>query len=161
MQCCNCQKETSNPRYCSRSCAAISNNKTSPKRKPLRKCKKCDKLVKHYRTKLCAEHLEEHKSGGKFKAKTLKESRLGLKGKHPMYLNNTVRGFARTWLKHLATQPCKNCGYSKHVELCHIVPISSFPETATLGEVNSEENVIPLCPNCHWELDHGLLSMDK
>jgi hypothetical protein len=25
--------------------------------------------------------------------------------------------------------------------------------------VNSLENLIALCPNCHWELDHGLHSL--
>jgi hypothetical protein len=31
---CSCGKETSNPKYCSRSCAVRENNKTFPKRKP-------------------------------------------------------------------------------------------------------------------------------
>jgi hypothetical protein len=29
--------------------------------------------------------------------------------------------------------------------------------SATLGEVNHPSNVIPLCRNHHWELDHGYL----
>jgi 5-methylcytosine-specific restriction endonuclease McrA len=53
--------------------------------------------------------------------------------------------------------PCSNCGYSMFTEVCHIKAISSFPEDATIGEVNRRSNLVRLCPNCHWELDHGSL----
>ena len=49
------------------------------------------------------------------------------------------------------------CGYDKHVECCHIKAVSDFPDTALLGEVNAPGNLVLLCRNCHWELDHGLL----
>ena len=48
---------------------------------------------------------------------------------------------------------------SKHVELCHIKPIASFKDSALLSEVNSKNNIVQLCPNCHWELDHGILKL--
>lgn len=49
------------------------------------------------------------------------------------------------------------CGYNKHVEVCHKQAIHTFSETATIGEVNAPENLLILCPNCHWEFDYGLL----
>jgi 5-methylcytosine-specific restriction endonuclease McrA len=49
---------------------------------------------------------------------------------------------------------CKVCGYSVHVEVCHIKSISSFTETDTISQVNSLENLVYLCPNHHWEYDH-------
>ena len=52
------------------------------------------------------------------------------------------------------------CGYEKHVEACHIKPVKEFGMDALLSEVNSAENIAPLCPNCHWELDSGLLLRD-
>jgi 5-methylcytosine-specific restriction endonuclease McrA len=159
MNCLNCQKETINPKYCSRSCGATANNRLYPKRKLTKKCSRCENIIKHQRTKFCSKHLEDYKSALIYKNQTIGYSRVGLEGKHPMYLNNNVRGFARSWLKHLTKLPCRNCGYSKHVELCHIKPVASFPDTATLGEVNSEENVVQLCPNCHWEFDKGLLNL--
>lgn len=55
--------------------------------------------------------------------------------------------------------PCAYCGYSLHVELCHIKPISSFPDSALLSEVNSRKNNIQLCRNCHWELDNSILKI--
>lgn len=54
---------------------------------------------------------------------------------------------------------CSVCGYDKHVHICHIKPISSFDETSTLSEINSPDNLIILCPNCHWEFDHNLLKI--
>jgi predicted HNH restriction endonuclease len=28
-----------------------------------------------------------------------------------------------------------------------------------MSDVNNLDNLIALCPNCRWELDHGLLSL--
>lgn len=52
---------------------------------------------------------------------------------------------------------CAMCGYDKHFEICHIKSIADFSETALLSEINNIGNLIPLCPNHHWELDHGLI----
>ena len=49
---------------------------------------------------------------------------------------------------------CAHCGYDKHVEIAHVKPVSSFPQTALLLEINSRSNLLHLCPNCHWEFDH-------
>lgn len=54
---------------------------------------------------------------------------------------------------------CKNCGYSKHTEVCHIKPISSFPLSTPISVVNDPNNLVRLCPNCHWEFDHGGLQL--
>lgn len=56
---------------------------------------------------------------------------------------------------------CEICGYSKHVEICHIKPIKDFDENATIQEINSRSNIIGLCPNCHWEFDHGMIDLNK
>lgn len=58
-------------------------------------------------------------------------------------------------------QTCSNCSYDKHVEVCHIKAISSFPLSAKIAEVNSPKNLILLCPNCHWEFDNGLLKVQR
>ena len=64
-----------------------------------------------------------------------------------------VRSRARSTIKHLP-KVCSKCGYDKHVECCHIKPISEFPLSTKISEVNSENNLILLCPNCHWEHDN-------
>lgn len=52
---------------------------------------------------------------------------------------------------------CSVCGYNTIVEVAHIKAVSSFPEDTLVAEVNSLDNLIGLCPNHHWEMDHGLL----
>ncbi|MEO8392532.1 MAG: HNH endonuclease [Chloroflexota bacterium] len=52
---------------------------------------------------------------------------------------------------------CANCGYAKHVEICHVKAINSFSEETPVAVINDLTNLVALCPNCHWELDHGLL----
>lgn len=54
---------------------------------------------------------------------------------------------------------CYSCGYSKHVEVCHIKSISSFSKNTKLKVVNSEKNLIYLCRNHHWEFDNGMLKL--
>jgi predicted HNH restriction endonuclease len=43
--------------------------------------------------------------------------------------------------------------------VCHIKPISSFEETVYLSVINSQDNLVLLCPNCHWEFDNGHLEL--
>jgi HNH endonuclease len=43
------------------------------------------------------------------------------------------------------------------VDVCHVRPVSDFPPSATLGEVNAPENLVALDKRCHWEFDHGHL----
>lgn len=49
---------------------------------------------------------------------------------------------------------CEKCGYDKHIEVCHKRPIKEFDDTHTIKEINDINNLIGLCPNCHWEMDH-------
>ena len=53
------------------------------------------------------------------------------------------------------------CGYNKHVQLCHKISISEFPKNTLISIVNSPDNLVFLCPNHHWELDHNLLSVEE
>ena len=52
---------------------------------------------------------------------------------------------------------CVICGYNKAVDVCHIKDIKDFPNYATVLEINSQSNLIALCKNHHWELDHDML----
>ena len=54
---------------------------------------------------------------------------------------------------------CKICGYNKHVEVAHIKAVSEFPDSSTIGEIDSIDNLVGLCPNHHWEYDNGLLEL--
>lgn len=155
MNCLFCNKETTNPKYCSKSCSAKHTNTLYPKRKTKKKCIICGDSVLSYRHNRCEKHHKEYKENI-YKSKTLGEyrNRPSVKGKHPSWVNVHIRRFARSWHKHLTTEPCRHCGYTKHVELAHINAVVTFPDSALLSDVNSLDNVIPLCPNCHWEFDN-------
>lgn len=160
------KRSKSGKHFCSRSCAMSVNNKGIQRNKPVdRTCKTCGSLYHKSNT-----HQSEHYCSscqGKVPEdllnRTLKESQQMIisKGHHRSHINNQVRSFARTWNKHLKEHPCQNCGYSKHTEFCHIKAISSFDLDAKLGEINSPENIAILCRNCHWELDHGELTIEQ
>jgi predicted HNH restriction endonuclease len=81
--------------------------------------------------------------------------------KNAKYQKNAwIRDKARRVMKNLGIQKiCRNCGYDKHVVVCHIKPISSFSEHSKISEINSTANLVYLCPNCHWELDNGLVKI--
>lgn len=155
MNCINCNKITLNPKFCSRSCSAKVTNKENPKRKITKCCSKCNNKVKSSRHTMCEIHNNEWTS--RFKQNlTIGEYREkeSIKGKHASWLHSHIRNFARSWLHYLKKLPCAKCGYDKHVELAHIKAISEFSDDVKLSEINSESNVIQLCPNCHWEFDN-------
>ena len=163
MNCKNCNKETNNPNFCSKSCSAIHNNKLFPKRKTKKLCIVCNKLVKSWKHSRCVEHQKKYLEN-KFdyiKELTLQDywQKKSLEGLHKSSKNAHIRILARSHFKDLISKPCAKCGYDKHVELCHIKAISDFLPTSKIKEVNSYENLIQLCRNHHWELDNGLLDL--
>lgn len=58
-------------------------------------------------------------------------------------------------------QKCIICGYDKHIEVAHIKAVSEFDDSATVAKINDIKNLIPLCPNHHWEFDHNCLSNEN
>ncbi len=56
---------------------------------------------------------------------------------------------------------CIVCGYDRHIQISHVKPVSSFPDSALISEINAIENIVSLCPNHHWEFDNGLISIEE
>jgi len=154
MKCLNCGLETSNPKFCSSSCAAKYNNRKFPKKKRQRfYCKTCGAEA-GYRRSYC-RNCDPTKPQD-FSSLTIAEIR------------SRTRYQANAWIRKLARrayynsgkpQCCVVCGYSTHFEVCHIRPIQEFPDNTPMSVVNSLDNLTALCPNCHWEFDHKLLSL--
>ena len=145
----------SNPNrpFCSRSCAAKVNNIEHPKRREEGVCSVCQSpCPSKYLTCSSCRHLKRGRAY--FESLTLDSyrQRISVSGKHQSWLNAHVRYFARQWTD--VSGGCTKCGYIKHVEVCHIIPVSSFSGDRTMGEVNSPDNIIVLCRNCHWEFDN-------
>ena len=158
MLCTACGTLTTNPKFCSRSCSATYTNKLNPKRITKKTCTVCGDKTFSYRHSKCLLHWNEYLESKKdeYRHKTLGEYRnlQSVKGKGSSQVNSHIRLFARIWLKPLTKLPCRKCGYSKHVQLAHIRAVSDFADNELLSQVNAESNVIPLCPNCHWEFDN-------
>lgn len=161
--CAHCKKPTSNPKFCSKSCAAKYNNSVKPKRALEGTCKGCSIAISTSRT-YCNKCLVTLEIGGKglspLDNKTLAEAenRQGLKANR--YRN--VRDHAvRVIKKNKVHKVCKICGYSTYVEVHHIKPISEFNKDTLVKDVNALHNLVYLCPNHHKEVDLGLLGLDS
>lgn len=75
--------------------------------------------------------------------------------------NADIRTHARSRIE-MSDYSCQECGYSKHVQVCHIKAVKDFGDSATLHQINHPDNLVKLCPNCHWEFDHlGLVLTGK
>lgn len=80
-------------------------------------------------------------------------------GKSHTYYIWIRKGARRLAQRRNMKKVCLHCGYNTYVELCHLRPISGFPDEATMAEINSEENLAYLCPNHHKEQEMGLLDI--
>lgn len=158
-QCEYCKKITSNPKYCSRSCAATVNNTIHQKRpRVISYCERCGSLVGHgwrKRKRFCDTCNQNIKDWTKI---TLNEhtKRFANRFQFNAHLRNLSR---RVYRNSDLPKCCSICGYNRHYEVCHKKPVASFDDTATIAEVNHIDNLVALCPNCHWEFDHGLLTL--
>lgn len=143
--------------FCSRSCAAKFNNK-GIQRNPSKEriCKSCNITFRLSSTHKSKSHCQSCKMEPVYGSMTLGEYRIRYKGSGPgMY--SYLRYLNREWNSHLRSLPCAICNYSKYVELAHIKSLKNLPDSVTIFQANAKENVIQLCPNCHWELDNGIL----
>ncbi len=145
--CLTCKKETKNKKFCSNSCAATFNNTLHPRREKQGACSACGKIIKTNR-KFCRPCYElKHPLWKKTEEMKNKSKNIRV----------TARRTALLVKKAGVNQTCVVCGYNKHIEVCHIKPVSEFGADATFSEINALDNLVLLCPNCHWEFDHALI----
>lgn len=155
--CFGCGIETPNPKFCSRRCAAITNNKLFPKRKRIQKshpCERCGTEVK-LRFKKCAKcrGMDIIQAYGN---RLLKD----FISKYPRHRYQKVRNHAHGVAEmHGLQKCCAICGYEVYVELCHKQSIGSFDKETSLSIVNHIDNLVYLCPNHHKELDLNILKL--
>ena len=148
--CINCNEETNNPKFCSRSCSVSYNNKLNPRRKKEGNCKNCGRSIRSAWT--YCEDCRGIRTIPQIDDLTL-EKAIYIKH-HRSSAFALVRSRARSILKQLGIVSCQNCGYDKHIEACHIRAVSSFSPDTKLSEINHPDNLRGLCPNCHWEFDN-------
>lgn len=145
MNCYQCGKDTTNPKFCNSSCAARFNNaRPDVRRRELQgACKTCGTPI-HSAWAYCAEHAPPGRID-----KTLNSNTGG---------NAGVRDMARrVYTNSGRPKTCAICGYAVHVDICHIKDIRSYEHGTPYTVVNDLANLLALCRNHHWEFDHDLL----
>lgn len=151
-KCQNCDTETSNPRFCSRSCSAILTGKEHPRRQRTKKCKFCSSLITSDKT-FCSK---ECYTNGRSKRKASKPVGYA-----------KLKNF-RTRLKYQCVEykggKCFICSYDKCIkalEFHHLDPTQKDFSISTISKsfetVKSElDKCVLLCANCHREVHAGL-----
>lgn len=150
---CNYKRSKTKKFFCDSSCAAAYNNTVHIKRrKKIGLCVDCGAEVQH-RSERCTDCYATS-IRNKYNSSTLKDF-IYQPGANKY---NAIRYHARRVAREAGMNYCAICGYDTHVQICHIIPISNFDENDLMIDVNSPSNLLPLCPNHHWEFDNGIVS---
>lgn len=151
--CSNCQTETPNPKFCSRSCAAKVTNRSRPKRMPEGACKICDKPIKTILT-YCSPECKKNRP-------------------RPIRIKKSNSQAVMDWRKRVKQRAvelkggkCVHCGYNRcnrALVFHHLDPtqkdfgIGANGVTTAWNKVVTElEKCVLLCQNCHCEFHDGL-----
>ena len=77
----------------------------------------------------------------------------------------TIRKDARVVLENSEREKCceycHNHEYDDILEIHHLKGIMEFDRSTTIREINSESNLVWLCPNHHKMLEMGLISLER
>lgn len=164
-------------KFCNHSCSARFNN-TGRELKSISRsghCEKCKEIISYKkrpdggysRRRFCDKCLFDLRSKNSFNSDG-EWARIETRTKVDFFSSRKNWQSARSSIRDHAGKvygiirgitPCKVCGYTNHVEVCHIRAVSDFPDDALISEINNISNLIGLCPNHHWEFDHGFLNI--
>lgn len=149
--CKECLQLTHNKNYCSKQCFLKRNSIKIPTRDFY--CQRCNIII-HTGTSKPRQTLCKNCNSNFVDWSKVSKSDMKTRYKNINQYHARIRSIAR---QNYQKTECENCGYAKHVEICHIKPVAEFPDTAFISEINQPTNLIALCPNCHWEFDNGYL----
>jgi len=145
-------------RFCNRSCAAFFHH-GRPEPAP-RLCQTCGEVIVQGSRlrKYCADHPRGRMPRVSIGTRT--KGNLFATRPNWQSARNAIRNHAKTvFAKSGLPLRCYVCNYDYHVQIAHKVPVSNFPKSAPLSQVNAIDNLVALCPNHHWEYDHGKLTL--
>lgn len=156
--CKNCNKPTCKENFCNRSCCMKFYNKN--KIKAISKTKDCNfcsakfevkrqKNGQFLRTKKCPDC-------SVFIHHNMTKGDLFNSRKNWQSARSSIQKHARKiYAKYNKPLICCICNYDNHVEIAHVKSVSEFHNDSLISEINNIDNLIPLCPNHHWEYDNG------
>lgn len=151
VECKNCNKsfecrKSEKRKFCSKTCGALYYNsfrkkpkKIKPSKEQIEELRK-NKTLENWKNITKKEFFDNCKNYFSARCTITKQAKLSM----------TYKGVENI---------CSNCGYDKHVEICHIKAVSEFRDEETMFDINRPENLIYLCPNCHWEFDNKILKI--
>jgi len=154
-------------RFCTHRCAQVYNNRLRELKVKKCKCKDCGKDFEQSRVasgkfahkricRPCAELRKIHGTVGSRLRETKGQVYAALG-----YSKGRIKirdHAARMFLRHHKYE-CAVCGYTKHVEACHIKSVASFSDSTLIIVINDPKNLIGLCPTHHWEYDNDGLKI--
>lgn len=176
--CQTCQVDTTNPRFCSRSCAATFNNTVAPKRSW--SCRRCGKTGNRpsIRARYCNEcRYNSNKENGL--VCLWKHCSTRLVGKQKKFCSRNCNckhntGIRRRDMKKRAVEykggECELCGYSRclrtlsfhHCDPEHKDFSISSKSNHSWETIRRElDKCMLLCSNCHSEIHDGLVHPDS
>ena len=167
--------------FCNRSCAAKYNNVLYPKRVAQKTglCETCGEIIqfkkmtsgKYTPRKFCDRCLPAARLRTLSRTMGYKTSKpvedltkaeyLDRRGNYTAARNSVSKKARETWNASGKPKTCAICDFPHGVQICHKRPVADFPDDALIKEINDIKNLIALCPNHHWMLDHGLLNLDN
>lgn len=166
-------REIEQRRFCGHSCSAVHRNRVAPKRcrsveSSRRTCRVCGKVFAVKKTE-CGGYSKSRSCDDCPRTKTVPpEKTVSESTKGDIFNRRSNWQSARSAIQKHARlvyvtsrlpMACVVCGYDKHVEIAHRIGVSVFPATASVREINHPDNLAALCPNHHWEHDHGFFTL--
>lgn len=119
---------------------------------------------KYYSSKLCKKCANEKKY-------KLREKKLGdfigysARTTYLTHKCSDIRKDARKFMENESKQEkvcayCKNHEYDEILEVHHLKSILEFSPETKISEINSEKNLVWLCPNHHRMIEKGLITLN-
>lgn len=158
-------------KFCNHSCSAKYNNSKKSKQENItyKKCECCQDIfdVSYLKSlngrnkrKYCNK-CNENYSYSKDNLNNITKKELFQKRKNWQSARSCIRRHAeKVFEKSGKEKKCLICGYTNYVEICHIKSVSDFEGNVLIKDINDIDNLVPLCPNHHWEFDHDLLKIN-
>lgn len=145
-------------KFCGSSCSASFNNPNRA-RKKINKCVECNAEISD-RAKRCNKCAQKIRKGRNKDLKNVTKGELFSRNSNYQSARSSIQRDARNTLKNSDRESkCEICGYTLHVDCCHIKSVADFSDDANIGDINNLDNLIWMCKNHHWEFDNGYLKI--
>lgn len=117
-----------------------------------RKKRFCDSCLKRHRAKSNGNTY----IGDRTKGEVFQEAKSWTHARTPI-----VKHAKKVFDDSLKKDICVECGYSLHIQVCHLKQVKDFSDDTLVSEINHIDNLVALCRNHHWEMDNGYLKVEE